>query len=145
MPWLDRARCSDKMQLDLSNISITLMASITASRNLSSRDKQEVYWKKWPLRSLPAPGRYRTLYAAPSTRNKWSSRSGRQCEFFRPFLWKPWVIKIHFEKSRHAVFSISIFQQIMKHFSFVLLSASVGSHLQGKTLWVHFPIYFTTR
>jgi hypothetical protein len=42
MTWLDRASCTDKMEQDLCNIIITLRTFLTAGRNLSSRDKQEV-------------------------------------------------------------------------------------------------------
>jgi len=42
-----------------------------------------------PLRRLPAPGRYRTLYAAHSTPITWSSLSGSHCEDVRPIHWNP--------------------------------------------------------
>jgi len=144
MTWLDRASFSEKMEQDLSSVSITLMASITAGRNISSRDRQEVYLKQsWPLLSLPAPGRCCNVNAATSTTVKWSSRSGRHCEAVRPILWNTQFINIHFEVSRHAVTVISIFQCLMKYFGFVLLCASAGSHLREIKLWVHFPVYFT--
>ena len=142
MTWLDMANCSDKMEQDLSSVSITLMASITAGRNISSRDRHEVYVKQaWPLCS--ASVRYRTLYTAPSTPITWSSRSGSHYEDVRPIHWNPRITKIYFEVSRHALAVISIFQCLMKHFGFVLLCACAGSHLQEITFWVHFPVYFT--
>ena len=72
------------MEQDLSNVIITLMASITAGRNISSTDRQEVYLKQTlPLCSLPESGWYRTLYTDLSTPITWSSRSGNHRECLR--------------------------------------------------------------
>jgi hypothetical protein len=90
-------------------------------------------------------GRYRALYAAPSTAITWSSRSRSRCKYVIPIHWNPWVNIISIDVQGHAVFLTSTFQHLIKNFVLVFPSANAGSHLEKINFRIHFPDHFSKK